>query len=91
MKGRQDSLEDVITLAANRKVFESFWFKKSEDSYHQHSLIITMMEEIADFISTPDFKHFSDKHHSLSNYIPDTTVVYMFNIFSMYVNTAKKS
>ena len=88
-KGRQDSLDDIITLAANLKVFGKFWFKISEDKYHMWPLVVTMIVEIADTISKPDFKHFFEKHRNTSNYIPHTIVVYMFNIFSLFVSTAK--
>ena len=89
MKGRQESLDDVITLAANIKVFGKFWFKVTEEVYHQQPLVITLMEEIANYISTQDFKHFYEKHHSSTQYIPHTIIVYMFNVFSMFVSTAK--
>ena len=89
MKGRQETLDDVITLAANIKVFGKFWFKVTEDIYHQQPLVITLMEEIANYISTQDFKYFFEKHHSSTQYIPHIIIVYMFNVFSMFVSTAK--
>ena len=45
--------------------------------------------KIANYISTPDFRHFFEKHHSSTQYIPHIIIVYMFNVFSMFVSTAK--
>ena len=48
-----------------------------------------MMKEITDYISTPDFRYFFEKHRSAINYILRTIIVYTFNIFSMFVSAAK--
>ena len=55
LKGKQDFIEDIVTLAANLRVFGRFWTKKDENNFHQQPLVITMIEEIAEFISSPDF------------------------------------
>ena len=89
LKGNQESIEDIITLAANLRVFGRFWTSKDNNCFHQQPLVITMMEEVAEFVSSPEFHHFFAKHKKTSNYIVHTIIVYMFNIFSLFVGTAQ--
>ena len=89
LKGKQESIEDIVTLAANLRVFGRFWTSKDNNCFHQQPLVITMMEEVAEFVSSPEFHQFFSKHKKTSNYIVHTIIVYMFNIFSLFVGTAQ--
>ena len=89
MKGQQETKEDVITLAANLQLFAKFWIKVNDNIYEQEPLVVTMAGEVADFVSTPNFANFYNKHKSTTKYLAHTIIVYMFNIFSLFVSTAK--
>ena len=88
IKGKQETLEDVITFIANIFVFARFWIKMEEDPA-THPLVIQMINEVADLISASDFREFYESHKKASNWIPHTIVAYIFNIFSIFVKAAK--
>ena len=46
IKGRQETLEDVITFIANINVFARFWIKMDNDT---QPLLIQLLNETADF------------------------------------------
>ena len=89
MKGQQETKEDVITLAANLQLFARFWIKVNENIYEQEPLVVTMAGEVADFVSSPNFANFYNKHKSTTKYLARMIIIYMFNIFSLFVSTAK--
>jgi hypothetical protein len=60
-----------------------------EEDSSTHPLILQMINEVADFISASDFRTFYETHKQSANWIPHTLVVYIFNIFSVFVKTAK--
>ena len=88
LKGKQETLDDVITFIANIFVFARYWTKMDEDS-STHPLVLQMINEIADFISASEFRTFYDAHKHSANWIPHTLIAYIFNIFSIFVKAAK--
>jgi hypothetical protein len=90
IKGKQDTIEDVISFIANIFVFARFWVKMEEDS-STHPLVIQIINEVADLISSSDFREFYEVHKATANWTPHTLVAYLFNIFSIFVKAAKKT
>ena len=88
MKGRQNTLEDVTSFLANIITFSRFWIKMTEDSCSQ-LVVISMLVEIADFISTSDFRNFVERNITVRPYIPHTIITYIFNIVGVFVKMAK--
>ena len=82
IKGKQDSLEDVITFIANIVTFAKFWVK-------EQPFVIQMLEELADFISSSEYVSFNTKFRDTKNYMSHTLISYIFNIFSLFVKMAK--
>ena len=82
IKGKQDSLEDVITFIANIVTFAKFWVK-------EQPFVIQMLEELADFISSSEYVSFNAKFKDTKNYMSHTLISYIFNIFSLFVKMAK--
>jgi hypothetical protein len=86
LKGRQESLEDVITFIANITVFARFWIKMENDT---QPLMIQLLTEIADFLSSAEYKTFHDKFKKCKVYMPHTLITYIFNIVSIFIKMAK--
>ena len=88
LKGKQDSLKDVIQFIANVVVFGRYWVKMDQETSTQ-PLIIQMIIEIADYISTSDYEYFHENHISSKKYMPHALVAYIFNINAVFVKMAK--
>ena len=86
LKGRQESLEDVITFIANITVFARFWIKMNDDT---QPLMIQLLTEIADILSSAEYKVFHDKFKKCKVYMPHTLISYIFNIVSIFIKMAK--
>ena len=88
VKGKQESLQDVITFIANFVTFARYWVKMSDEMTTQPT-IIQMIIEIADFLSTSDYERFHESHMKSKPYMPHTLIAYVFNITSIFVKLAK--
>ena len=86
IKGRQDTLEDVIAFIANISVFARFWIKMDND---KQPLLIQLITELADFLSSSEYKSFHDKFKTCKVYMPHTLITYIFNIVSIFIKMAK--
>ena len=69
-------------------IFAHFWIKMSENTPSQPT-IIQMMIEIADQISSGEYRAFKDKYIVSNNYMPHTLVTYIFNISLVFIRMAK--
>ena len=87
-KGKQDTIDDVVSFIGNIIIFARFWMKMSENSTTQPT-IIQMITEIADLISTGEYRSFNDKYIVTNKYMPHTLVSYIFNISSVFIRMAK--
>ena len=70
-------------------IFARFWIKMTKSTPSQPTSI-QMMTEIADQISSGEYRSFNDKYIVSNNYIPHTLVSYIFNISSIFIHMAKK-
>ena len=89
IKGRQNSIEDIITFIANIVVFCRFWVKSTPNNLNDYPYVIQMFIEIADFLSSQEYSTFNDKFRSEAPHMYHTLVCYIFNIFSTFVKMAK--
>ena len=87
IKGKQETLNDVLTFIANIIVFLRFWVNMSKDEDTPY--IIEMLTEIADNLSSSEYISFNNKYKHAAKYMPNTLVSYIFNIFSIFVKAAK--
>ena len=61
IKGRQDSISDIISFVANIVCFAQFWVKMDQNNT---PLVEEMLVEIADFISSSEYSSFGDMWES---------------------------
>ena len=74
MKKRQETLGDAITFIANIIVLGIFWVKVEDgDSL----MILNILMDIADLISTTEYRSVDEKYKERTKYIVHTLVVYI--------------
>ena len=88
IKGKQDALEDVTAFIANIIVFARYWVKMEDDEKSQ-PLVIQMITEVADFLSSSEYKSFHERFKNKKVFMPHTLFVFTFNIVSIFVKVAK--
>ena len=88
LKGKQETLKDVVQLISNVVVFARYWVKMNEE-WSSQPLIIQFIVEIADYISTSDYEYFHKMHISSKKYMPHALIAYIFNINAVFVKMAK--
>ena len=88
IRGRQETLDDVISFIGNITVFARFWSKIPKDETSQ-PMLIQLILEIADFLSSSDFKNFYEHFKADKLYMPHTIISYLFNISSIFIKMAK--
>ena len=81
LKGRQKNLDDVIVFIVNIIALGRFWVKVNDDD---SPMVLNMLMDIADLLSSTEYKSFDDKYKSSKNYMAHTLVVYIFNIFAVF-------
>ena len=89
IKGRQDSIEDVLAFISNITVYTRFCVKMWEESNDDHPVVIEMFLKIADFLSSAEYRRFDERFSQTAPYMYHTLVCYIFNIFSSFVKIAK--
>ena len=89
IKGKQNSLEDVIAFISNIIAFTRFWVKMWDENNDDHPMVIEMFLKIVDFLSSAEYRKFDDKFSEMAPYMYHTLVSYIFNIFSSFVRIAK--
>ena len=88
IKGKQDTLEDVTAFIANIIVFARYWVKMEDDEKNQ-PLVIQMISEVADFLSSSEYKSFHEMFKNKKVFMPHTLIAFIFNIVSVFVKMAK--
>ena len=88
IKGRQESIEHVLNFIANIVVFARFWVKMTEESTSQPTFV-QILVEVADYISTSEYKYSNEQHIATKVYMSHTLIAYLFNIISVFVKMGK--
>ena len=86
LKGRQKQLEGVIVLIANIFALRRCWVKVHDDD---SLMILNILMDIANLLSSTEYKIFDEKYKGSKNYMAHILVVYIFNIFAVFVKAAK--
>ena len=89
IKGRQESIEDVLAFISNITVYTRFWVKMWDESNDDHPMVIEMFLKIADYLSSAEYRKFDDRFNKTAPHMYHTLVCYIFNIFSSFVKIAK--
>jgi len=79
-------LENVIVFITNIIALGRFWVKVNDDD---SPIIFDILMDIADLLSSTEYKSFDRKYKGSKHYMAHTLVVYIFNIFAVFVKAAK--
>ena len=86
LKGRQKHLEDVIVFIANIIALGGVWVKVNDGD---SPMVLNILMGIADFLSSTEYKSIDEKYKGGKNYMAHTLVMYILNIFVVFVKAAK--
>ena len=89
IKGKQETLDDVIAFISNIVIFARHFVKMSKDDKEEQPYFIQLIIEVADFLSSAEYTNFHDKFKKSATYMPHTLITYIFNIFSVFIKMAK--
>ena len=79
-------MEDVIVLIANIIALGRCWVKVDDDD---SPIILNILMDIADLIYSTEYRSFDEKYKGSKKYIAHILVVYIFNVFAVFVKTGK--
>ena len=89
IKGKQETLDDVIAFISNIIVFARYFVKMSKDDKDEQPYFIQLIIEMADFLSSAEYMKFHEQFKKGTPYMPHTLITYIFNIFSIFIKMAK--
>ena len=62
---------------------------KNDDGTTSQPLFIQLISEVADFVSSSEYKSFHEKFKNSKVFMPHTLITYIFNIASIFIKMAK--
>ena len=74
IKGKQNSINDVLSFIFNTIVYARFRIKMSNEDTNEMPYIIQMLIEIADFLSSLEYLSFDNKYRKTTKYMSHTLV-----------------
>ena len=86
LRGRQKDLEDVICFIVNIIAMGRFWVKVNDE---ESLMVLNCCMDIVDIISSAEYRSFDNKYKGSTKCVAHTLVVYIFNIFAVFVKAAK--
>ena len=89
IKGKQETVDDVLCLISNLFVFTRFWVRMDIDDTKSYLFILQLLVEVADILSSVEYRDFDGKSGGGHEFMAHTLIAYVFNIFSLFVKTAK--
>ena len=89
IKGKQETVDDVLCLISNLFVFTRFWVRMNIDDVKSYPFVPQLLVEVADILSSAKYRDFDGKFGGGHEFMAHTLIAYVFNIFSLFVKTAK--
>ena len=90
IKGRQETVDDVIAFIANTVCFGRFWVKMNDGDENTYPFVLQLFIQVADVLSSATYREFDGKFKTGGHeYMAHTLITYLFNIFSLFVTHAK--
>ena len=78
IKGKQETLDDVIAFISNIIIFARYFVKMSKVDKDEQPYIIKLIIDVADFLSSAEYMNFHDKFKKGTTYMPHTVISYIF-------------
>ena len=61
IKGRQETIQDVIAFISNIVIFARFWVKIEKNNDEDYTFVVQLVTEVADILSSAEFMGFYSK------------------------------
>ena len=83
IKGRQETLDDVLTLISNIVVMGRYWVNiDTSKEKVAYPFVLKLLVELADTLSSAEFREFESKFKSAYPFIAHTLISYILICFS---------
>ena len=89
VKRKQESIDDVKAFIANIIVYARFWVTMDKDDTEDQPYIVHLIVEVADCLSSAEYKSFHDRFKKVTVFMPHTLMAYIFNMLSTFIKMAK--
>ena len=89
IKGKQETVDDVLCLISNLFVFTRFWVRMDIDDVRSYPFVFQLLVEVVDILSFAEYRKFDGKFGGGHEFMAHTLIACVFDIFSLFVKTAK--
>ena len=89
IKGRQETLDDVIALLANVMILDRFWVTFDGNDTTTYPYVLRQLSELADVLTTSEFRTFAGTMKGACPFLAHTLIVNTFNFFAGFIKLAK--
>ena len=90
IKGRQETLDDVLTLISNIVVMGRYWITiDTKQEKVAYPFVLKLLVELADALSSAEFCEFESKFKSVYPFMAHTLISYIFDLFRQFVKLAQ--
>ena len=90
MKGRQETVDDVIAFIANTVCFGRCLVKMVEGDERIFPFVLQLFIQVVDVLSFASYREFDRKFNTGGHeYMAHTLIAYLFNILSLFIKHAK--
>ena len=89
IKRKEEIVDDVLCLIANLFVFSRFWIRMDIDSVQLYPFALHLLVEVVDILSSVEYRNSDGKFVGGHDFMSRTLMVYVFNIFSLFVKAVK--
>ena len=91
IKGRQETLDDVIALLANVMILGRFWVTFDGNDTTTYPYVLRQLSELADVLTTSEFRTFAGSMKGVCPFLAHILIVNTFNFFAGFIKLAKNS
>ena len=89
VKGRQDMLDDVVSLQANIMVLGRFWIKFMGNDELMFPYVLRQLIGLVNVLTSTKFRNFAAMMTGVCPYLAHTLIVNIFNVSNGFVELAK--
>ena len=91
IKGKNETVNDVLCFIANLFVFGLSWLRMDIDDVQLYPFVLQLLVEVADFYASVEYRECDGKFVGWYEFMAHTLSTYVFNIFSLFVKATKTS
>ena len=89
IKGKHETIDDILYLIANLFVFTRFWTRMDINDVQSYPFVLQLLVEVTDILLSVEYRDFDGNFIGGHEFMVHTLIAYVFNIFSLFVKAAK--